>query len=80
MDSDFHKIKDFEGRIVNENRSVRIGNSVWIGCRCLILKGSTIPDNTIVAAGSTIMKQFSGSNQVIGGNPVRTLKRDVLWE
>lgn len=80
MDSDFHAVKDVDGKAVNRPRDIHIGNAVWIGCRCLILKGASIPDETIVAAGSTITKSYSGRRQILGGNPVRLLKEEVTWE
>ena len=33
---------------------VKIGKNVWIGSDCVILKGTTIGDNTVIAAGSIV--------------------------
>ena len=44
MDTDFHKvysIKNLEKQL-NEPKPIYIGKNVWIGCRCTILKGSSI--------------------------------------
>lgn len=41
-----------------------IGNNVWIGSNCTILKGVTIGDNSIIAAGSEITHDVP-SNSVI---------------
>ena len=80
MDTDFHKIKDSNGNIINEPCPILIGDHVWIGCRCLILKGSMIPDNCIVGANSTVSKSIMGTNQIIAGNPCTVLKENVEWE
>lgn len=80
MDTDFHKIKELNGDIINANKEVIIGNNVWIGCRCLILKGSVIGDNNVVAANTCITGEYEGNNQIIGGYPVRILKKDIIWE
>tara|TARA_B110000503_G_scaffold72285_1_gene111814 strand:- start:1009 stop:1188 length:180 start_codon:yes stop_codon:yes gene_type:complete len=53
-----------------------IGNNVWIGLNSIILKGVSVGDNTIIAAGSVVTKSF-GNNLVIGGNPAKILKRDI---
>lgn len=34
--------------------SVQIGNNVWIGSDCIILKGTVIEDNCVIAAGSIV--------------------------
>jgi len=35
-----------------------IGNGVWVGANCTILKGVHIGDNSVVAAGSTVRKDI----------------------
>jgi len=57
-----------------------VGNHVWIGCKCVLLKGAEVPDNTVVAAGTMVKSNFSSEYQVIGGNPPAILKRDIRWE
>lgn len=52
---------------------VRIGNRVWIGDKCTILKGVTIGDNVVVGAHTLVHKDVP-SGVVIGGNPFRILK------
>lgn len=79
MDTDFHKILDKSNKIINEDKEITIGNKVWIGCRCTILKGTSIKDNIVIGANSCISGIFNGSNQVIGGNPPKILKNDIDW-
>lgn len=43
---------------------IKIGNGVWIGANSIILRGTKIGDNSVVAAGSVI-KGVYGSNLVI---------------
>lgn len=33
---------------------IEIGNNVWIGCNCVILRGTQIGDNCVIAAGSIV--------------------------
>ena len=56
-----------------ENSAVIIGNNVWIGERAIILKGVTIGDGAIIAAGAVVTKSVP-SNSVAAGNPARIVK------
>lgn len=71
------QIIDSNGHIINSlNRTIGrdtpqmiiIGKNVWIGLNCIILKGSIIGDNSIIAAGSVVKGEFS-NNSIIQGNP-----------
>ncbi len=35
-------------------KAVRIGNDVWVGANCVILKGADIGDRCVIAAGSVV--------------------------
>lgn len=74
MDSDFHKIS---GKDVSE--SVIIGNHVWTGTRVTVLKGVTIGDGCIIAAGSVVTKDIP-PRCMAAGIPARVIKEDVIWE
>jgi acetyltransferase-like isoleucine patch superfamily enzyme len=80
MDTDFHHISDENGVIFNHPREVTIGNHVWVGCRCTILKGAVIPDGSVVAANSLVTKALSGEKSIFGGNPIRVLKSGISWK
>lgn len=80
MDTDEHPIYNQDGIRTNPDKPIFVGNHVWIGCKCTLLKGTEIPNNAIVAAGTLLTSAFSGENQVIGGNPPTILKNNVRWE
>ncbi len=80
MDTDEHPIINQDGIRTNPDKPILVGNHVWIGCKCTLLKGTEIPNNTVVAAGTLLTSAFSGENQVIGGNPPAILKSNVRWE
>ena len=82
MDSDHHDIVDISGRVINPPCPVTIGNHVWLGCRTTLLKGCTLPDNCIVAAGSVLTRNFTQSNSVIGGcgREQTILRQDINWK
>ncbi len=73
LDSDFHEI-DPEKRVGGTPKTgkVVVEDNVWIGDRVMILKGSTIGKNSVVAAGSVVSDEFP-ANVVIGGVPARVI-------
>ena len=77
MDSDFHAVWPVENRTYSmgyeNDRSVVIGKNVWIGLNCIILKGVTIGDNSVIASGSIVVKDIP-ANVVAGGNPASVIK------
>lgn len=52
---------------------ITIGNNCFIGNKSIILYGVTIPDNTIIAAGSVVTKSISESGKIVGGNPAKVI-------
>ncbi|MFN4006808.1 MAG: acyltransferase [Chitinophagaceae bacterium] len=53
---------------------ITIGNNVWIGRGCIILPGTVISDNVIVAANSVVRGRLE-SNHVYGGSPAKLIKK-----
>lgn len=80
MDTDEHPLYNKEDERINPDKAILVGNHVWIGCKCVLLKGAEVPDNTMVAAGTILKSAFAGNDQVIGGDPPTILKRDTRWE
>ncbi len=77
LDNDFHPI-DPEERLKGgydklKTKPVKIGKNVFIGCNCIILKGTVLGDNCVVGAGSVVSGSFP-ANSVIAGNPARVIK------
>lgn len=54
---------------------ISIGNNCFIGNRSILLYGVSIPDNTIVAAGSVVTKSIGESGCIVGGNPAKVIGR-----
>ena len=80
MDTDEHPLFDKDNERINPDRPIVVGNHVWIGCKCVLLKGAEVPNDTVLAAGTLLKSAFAGENQVIGGNPPSILKREVHWD
>lgn len=80
MDTDLHRIETRKIEHINPDKSIFIGDNVWVGCRSLILKGVNIPNGSIIAANSTIVKNdIDKENTILGGKPLRVLKDNVKW-
>ncbi len=75
VDADFHG-QEIETRFSGPGATapIRIGNMVWLGSQVTILKGVTIGDNVIIAAGSVVTRNIK-SGWIAGGNPARPLRR-----
>ena len=58
-------------------RTVTIGDNVWIGTRAIIMPGVKIGNNSIIGAGSVVTKSFP-NNSVIAGVPAKLIKERIL--
>ena len=72
-DSDWHGIYD-RSQSVGKSDPVRIGNNVWIGDSAMVCKGVAIGDNSIIGAGSVVLKDIP-DNVIAGGNPAVIVKK-----
>ena len=80
MDTDEHPLYNKDNERVNPDKAIVVGDHVWIGCKCVLLKGAEVPNNTVVAAGTLLTSSLAGEHQVIGGKPLSVIKRDIRWE
>lgn len=77
--SDFHSLNS-ELRRTGEDLKhrktapVTIEHDVFIGARCIILKGVTIGENSIVGAGSVVTKSIP-ANEIWAGNPAKFIRK-----
>ena len=78
IDSDHHTVV-IDGHDTVPTKPISIGDRVWVGCNATILKGVTIGNNCIVAAGAVVTKSFP-DNVLIGGNPARVIKENIDWK
>lgn len=75
-DSDNHDIL-YDG--YEKSKPIKIGNNVWIGLNAVILKGVTIGEGSIVAAGAVVTKDVP-PNCLVAGIPARVIKENVKWK
>lgn len=53
--------------------AVDIGDNVFVGVNAVVLKGVTIGDNSVVAAGAVVSMNVP-ENVVVAGNPARVIR------
>jgi acetyltransferase-like isoleucine patch superfamily enzyme len=80
MDTDFHSIFNDTGQRGNQDAEVVIGSRVWVGCRSIILKGTSIGSDSVVGAGAVVRGRFDGPGQVLAGNPARVVREGISWQ
>jgi maltose O-acetyltransferase len=56
-----------------QQRSVVIGDDVWIGANVVVLPGVTVGDHAILAAGAIVTRDVPAW-AIVGGNPARFIK------
>lgn len=77
---DSHSILDWEGNRINPSADVQIADRVWIGNQVTILKGAQVPEDSVIATGAIVTKQFSQTGTVLGGNPAKIIKENIRWD
>ena len=78
--SDSHTILNHDGDIINKAESITIGNHVWIGHDCLILKNTSIPDECVVGTHTIVTKKFTEPNCLLVGIPAKIVKQNIQWQ
>ena len=78
-DTDYHKILDEQDNVLNPDEEVIIKNHVWIGVNAVILKGVTIGEGSVVAAGAVVTKDVP-DRCMVAGNPARVIRENVIWK
>ncbi|MDT7570388.1 MAG: hypothetical protein QOE05_562 [Actinomycetota bacterium] len=77
LDNDFHAIT-VGGVQQPATAPVVIGDRVWVGTRAVVLKGVTIGDGAVVAAGAIVTKDVP-PNAVVAGIPAKVVGSADSW-
>ena len=79
--TDSHGIYDQKTKNrINPAKDIVVGDKVWVGMNCMIMKGSAISNGSVVGAGAFVSKPIETPNVLIAGNPAIILKEGVVWE
>jgi acetyltransferase-like isoleucine patch superfamily enzyme len=87
--SDGHTILNEKGEAINPAEDIKIGNRVWLGMGTKVLKGSIIPSNSVVGAGSIYTDTSIDSStkrslaqpfgEIFVGIPAKSIKSGITW-
>ena len=82
-DSDNHAVYSLEDSGKDEEKQVLtapivIEDHVWIGMNVILLKGVTIGEGSIIAAGSIVTRSIP-PHCLAAGVPAKVIKSDVTW-
>lgn len=75
-------IRDYDPHIIVGSESsaeIKIGDNVWIGARSMILKGVTIGDGAVIAAGAVVTHDVP-PHTLVGGVPAKILRSNIEWK
>ena len=80
FDTDFHYLFNLKSKSTkNNNMPVYIGSYSWIGNRVTIMKGTKIPDNTIIASNTLLNKKYDiQEGSILAGIPAKISKENYL--
>lgn len=77
MDSDIHSMV-VDGTVLPNYSPIKIGHKVWIGSGCKILKGVTIGDGAVIAAGAIVTTNIPAGT-LAAGVPAKVIKKNIIW-
>lgn len=78
LDGDGHDIYTQDCIHNTSKKTIKIGTHVWICANSMILKGTSIQDNSVIGAGSIVSKRISENNVLIAGNNF-IVKKNINW-
>jgi len=77
--SEYKNYLEYASPVANKNwkyvksSPIKICDKVWIGTGCKVMKGVTIGEGAVVAAGSVVVKDVPPWT-IVGGNPAKFIK------
>lgn len=79
MDTSSHPIGIAGEKPTTKIAPIHVEDHVWIGCRAVILKGVRVGEGAIIANNAVVTKDVPPYT-LVGGNPARVIREDVVWE
>ena len=76
-------IRSYDGHVIEDPayqkaKPIRIGNHVWVGQGAMILKGVSIGDGAVIAAGALVTQDVP-QGAIVGGVPARIIRENAKW-
>lgn len=72
-------ISQASGERINYAKNISIGDHVWIATHSILLKGTSIPENSVVATGAVVTRSFDKKGIIVAGNPAKQIKEGITW-
>lgn len=77
-------IQDYDEHMVikkgyEQTKPIIIKDHVWIGQNAMVLKGVTIGEHSIIAAGAVVTKDVA-PHSLVGGVPAKVIDTDIDWK
>ena len=80
-DTDMHFILDPEGNKMSATAPIEIGDHVWIGARCIIMKGTRIESGAVIGATALVQGRIPAKSLVFARRShVRPLNIEWVFE
>ena len=73
IDSDFHGLANPSGDATAKTAPIKIGDDVWLGLNVIVLKGVTIGEGSVIAAGSVVVESVP-AHVLAGGCPATIIR------
>ena len=77
-DNDAHTLIYEDGSTNELTKPIHIGKHVWIGAGVIILKGVTIGDSAVIAAGAVVTKDIP-AHTIAAGIPAKVIKENITF-
>lgn len=79
MDTSSHPIALEGEKPETKIEPIYVGDHVWIGCRAVLLKGVHVGEGAVIANNAVVTKDVP-PRTLVGGNPARVIRENVVWE